>query len=226
MAGNKVGNIMGTRPVIGNKSDGVGTGTGDGTVISLLKRILARGGLGGFDFGFDGAFDVYNEKSVQKLYEIEKHFHNRERWFGVAAAAVGETHIADEMNGSISTFQLVSGNSAFGSWVQLLGSNDTPFKSSMMWFDAHRFLVSAINFAGVYVIQLVVGESVDISIKLAKKEYTITPFTAATVANDAGIENVMSIRIPVGQKIWARTACVGQNAKTINFYFGIHEYLY
>jgi len=34
----------------------------------------------------------------------------------------------------------------------------------------------------------------------------------------------MSKQIPVGTKVWARCICVGQDAKTINLYIGVHEY--
>jgi len=222
MAGNEQGNILGVKPVVGSKPDNMQ----QETVIALLKRLINQLGLGAYDFGFDSAFEVYQDKAAQKLYELERYFHNRERWFGLAVTPVGETHRADEMNGVVAPFVLTTGNSAFGAWVQILGSGDTPFESGMTSFDGHRFLMSSTNSAGVYAIQLIAGEYVDIPRRLANKEYTTAPYTASTTANDAGIYDFMSRRIPAGAKVWARAAGVGLNGKTLSFYFGFHEYIY
>jgi hypothetical protein len=35
----------------------------------------------------------------------------------------------------------------------------------------------------------------------------------------------MSPRITTGEKVWVRVACIGQTGKTLNGYFGIHEYI-
>lgn len=65
MAGNLDGNILGTKPVIGSKSDGMGQGNADGTVINLLKRLQNSLGLGSFGFGFDGGFNVYSSEAIR-----------------------------------------------------------------------------------------------------------------------------------------------------------------
>lgn len=61
----------------------------------------------------DGLSGVNNSLSY-RVEEIEKHFHGREKWFGLAASPSGETHRADRMNGAILPFQLEAGDSAFG----------------------------------------------------------------------------------------------------------------
>lgn len=222
MAGNRDGNIFGVKPVIGSKNDNVS----GNTAISLLKKLVNKMGLGSYDYGFNAGFELFRDDTADQIHAIYNHLHNQEWWFGDAAVAISGTHEADLMDGAISAFQLISGNSAFGSWLQVLGSNDTPVKTGMTKFDPHSFLVTGSSFAGTYVFQFVVGEEYELPIKLANKDYGMGVYTAATTANDANIQQVMSSRIPAGSKMWARVACVGQNAKTINFYFGIHEYVY
>lgn len=161
----------------------------------------------------------------QEVYEIEHHLHNREKWFGAAAVASGETHVADRMAGGISPFSLISGNDDFGSWVQLLGSSDTPVNMGMTKIDGHRFLVTTTDSTEVFNIQIAAGESAELAAKLAAEEFTETPFISATNNGDSGISDIMSVRTNTSDKIWGRCVCIGQTTKTINIYFGIHEYL-
>jgi hypothetical protein len=161
----------------------------------------------------------------QEIYEVEHHLHNRERWFGAAASPSGETHVADRMDGAILAFQLTAGNNDFGSWVQILGSSDTPIVSTMTKFDGHRFMVTSTNSTSPYVFHVITGESSGFAAKLADNEYMEVPYISATNNNDSGISDVISIRVDAGAKVWARCACVGQNGTTIDIYFGIHEYL-
>ena len=172
----------------------------------------------------DGLLGV-GDSLAYKTEEIESHLHNREKWFGLAAVPSGETHRADRMGPSIAPFAIVSGNNAFGSWVQILGSSDTPVKSGYLYFDAHRFMVTTTNSTEPFLIQTVAGESATIAASLAAENFSEYPYIAATNANDAGIAQIMTSRIPTGTKVWCRCICIGQNAKTINGYFGIHEYV-
>ena len=66
MPDTKDGNMFGIKPVVGSKSD---TMYND-TVISLLKRLQNQSGLGGFSFGFDGAFDVFSEKTAEEIGQL------------------------------------------------------------------------------------------------------------------------------------------------------------
>jgi hypothetical protein len=171
----------------------------------------------------NGLLGAQNSLSY-KVEEIEKHLHNREKWFGAAAAPVDETHIADRLGGSTSAFTVTAGNNDFGAWIQVLGSSDTPVQSGMTQLDAHRFMVTSTNSTSPYIIQIAAGESAQLAALVAAEAFTEVPYVAATNNNDSGISDVMSSRIPVGSKIWVRCACVGQNGTTITAYYGIHEY--
>jgi len=165
-----------------------------------------------------------NNSLAYRIEEIEKHFHNREKWFGLAAVASGELHVADRMAGGIQPFILTAGNDDFGAWVQVLGSSDTPVTSEAEKYDSHRLLVTTTNSTNPFIIQVIAGESADFATKLAAEEFTEAPYVSGTNNNDSGISNIMSSRVTAGVKAWARCACIGANATTISLYFGIHEY--
>jgi len=166
-----------------------------------------------------------NNSLAYRVHEIEKHLHNNEKWFGLAAVPNAEIHRADRMDGVILPFTLTAGNNDFGSWVQVLGSSDTPVTTGCLKFDLHRFLVTTTNSTSAFIIQVVKGESADIAAKLASEDYSEFPYISATNNADSGINDILDTRVSVGEKLWARCACVGQNGTTIAFYFGIHEYI-
>ncbi len=138
-------------------------------------------------FATDGLAGVHNSLAY-RVHEIEKHLHNDEKWFGVAASASGETHIADRMGPGIAAFALLSGNDAFGSWVQILGSSDTPVLAGRVKFDIHRILVTTTDSTTVFLVQFVVGESAGIAAKLSAEDYTEAPYIASTNRSDSGFQ--------------------------------------
>ena len=161
----------------------------------------------------------------QEIYEVEHHLHNHEKWFGVAAVPAGETHIADRLGPGIVPFALLSGNDAYGNWLQVVGSSDTPVQADRTRFDLHRYLVTTTNDTDPFVIQFIEGEAADIAAKVALEDMTEAPYISATNNADSGISDVIGERIAVRVKCWARAICIGKDAKTINIYIGIHEYV-
>lgn len=164
------------------------------------------------------------------LAEIEKHFHNYERWLGKAVTAVGETHTADMISAStladpVAAFQLTTGNGVFGNWTQILGSSDTPTYAGGSFFDMHEILVTAANQSSPYLIQFASGESAGLAAKVTAGTITSMVFNRDSAAVQTQITSLMLPRVAAGQKLWARAICLGQNAKTIDFYVGLHEYV-
>ena len=160
----------------------------------------------------------------QEVYEIEKHIHTNEKWFGLADIPSGETHRADRMGPAIGPFALLSGDDDFGGWIQILGSADTPVATGMTKFDIHRILVTTTNSTNPFLIHIVDGELADIGAKLLAEDFTEVPYIAATNNADSGIEDVKHKRADDTTKAWARCICIGAANKTINFYHGLHEY--
>lgn len=170
----------------------------------------------------DGLLDINNSLGY-RVAEIERHLHANEKWFGKLAVPAGGK-VAERMGGTTSAFQLTSGNNAFGSWVQILDTNDTPVASGKTKFDMHRILITSTDSTSPFIIQFVTGESAGIAAKITAENFTEAPYISATNNNDSGIEDVLDRRADAKEKLWARAACIGQNGKILNFYFGIHEY--
>ena len=154
--------------------------------------------------------------------EIERHFHSYERWFEKAGTADGETHVADPAGTGGGVFRIDAGESTWGSWLQILGSGDTPAIDGSVKFDIHRIEVTATERNAIYVIQFAFGATG--AAALEADAYTETPFSPASNLVDAGPITFQSRRVAVGTKVWARCICPGQDTATINFMFGLHEY--
>jgi hypothetical protein len=157
-----------------------------------------------------------------RVHEIEKHFHSPEFWFGAAAVPSGETHVADEVAGGISPFQATSGNDDWGSWVQIFGTADggSMAAEGYVKVDMHEILISgASSNTGVYALQFGRGESG------SQEIVTTVMFKPISNQVDSGPVAVMMARQDIPAKGWCRILCIGENAKTVDFYIGIHGYV-
>lgn len=171
----------------------------------------------------DGLLGTHNSLAY-RVAEIERHFHHRERWFGAAATASGETHVADRVSGGINPFTLTAGNDDFGAWVQILGSSDTPVTTGAEYFDSHNYIVTATNSTNPFIIQLAAGESSELADRIANGEFTESMYISSSNLNDSGVSSIASPRIAAGTKVWARCACIGSSGSTLSMYIGLHEY--
>lgn len=154
--------------------------------------------------------------------EIETHLHSYERWFETASTPSGETHVADRIGSGGGAFQIDAGNDDWGSWVQILGSSDTPADAGMLYFDVHEIGVEATERSETYFVQIAYGTSG--AAGLAAGTYTESTYHAISNQIDAGPSEVHNKRAAIGTKVWARSKCPGQNTATMDFYIGIHEY--
>ena len=163
-----------------------------------------------------------DDSLAYRVTEIERHLHSYERWFGLAASPSAELHRADRASAAAGPFIIDAGNAAFGSWLQILGSTDTPATAGQVKFDMHRLLFTATERDNLYVIQIAFGETGDGAVTAGA--YVEVPFIPASNQIDSGPVDIMSRRITAGTKGWARCICPGQNTATMSFYFGLHEY--
>ena len=155
-----------------------------------------------------------------KVEQIERHFHSAGSWFGVAASP-SATNKADRIGDGIAAFEIDAGNETWGAWVQILGSDDTPARSGMVYFDPHEMIVTDTEDAAIYFIQITRGASG--AAGLAAGLYTEIIYNA-TVQKETAILNIHTGRAPAGSLLWARCLALGQNTSTMNFYIGLHEY--
>jgi hypothetical protein len=168
---------------------------------------------------------ISNQASIEAEIEIvEVHDHSFERWFGEAVTPSGETHVADRIGTTTTPFQADAGNNTWGSWLQILGSADTPADAGMTFFDGHRWLVTAaeVNNA-IYLVQVAAGTSGAAALAAGTySEFVVKPLTTNARAFPGFIQ---SERIPAGTKVWVRIWAVGENTATLDFFFGLHEYV-
>ena len=169
---------------------------------------------------------VSNEGRIEQLaYETEKHFHNYEKWFGLAGTPAAETHRADRITLKPDPFVVDAGNDTWGSWYQVLGSSDTPVVATNTKFDFHRILVVDWETnAQDYFIQIATGESAGLAAKLTAETFTELGLTTGGGLSEVGPIDIMDRRFTVGEKVWVRTWADGQATSTLSFYIGLHEY--
>ena len=162
------------------------------------------------------------EKTLEEVEEVEEHFHSYERWFGAAAVASGETHVADRINKDITTFQVDAANDDFSDWLQILGSGDTPAVAGKQKYDLHRiFIIDVQRNSATHLIQICLGDSANALTQNRFTEFIYHP--AAVTAEETPIDIQMP-NLSVGTKAWLRLCVPDQDTGTMDFYIGIHEY--
>jgi len=169
-------------------------------------------------------FKSLEPKIEQEAYEIEHHHHGYEKWFGLAGTP-SATHKADRITLKPNPFQCDAGNDTWGSWVQILGSADTPVISTNNYFDLHRLLIAGWEVNNQdYFIQIATGASASLAGLLTAETFTEVGIITAGALSQVGPVAIMKKRVAKGSEVWARIWADGQNTATLDFYFGLHEY--
>ena len=169
----------------------------------------------------DGLAGV-NNSLAYRVHEIERHVHSYERWFELASVPAGTTHVADPAGTGAGEWTIDAGNDAYGAWVQVLGSDDTPAIAGSVYYDPHRLLITDAERNFLYVMQ--VGFGATGAAALTAGTYTEVAFYPAANLVDSGPVEVQSRRHAVGTLMWVRCICAGQNTGTLDFFVGLHEY--
>jgi len=160
-----------------------------------------------------------------RVHEIERHLHSGGSWFGVANTPTA-AHFADRIGTCTAPFQIDGGDSSatptWGSWVQILGSDDTPARTSMAYFDPHEILIATAQEEVVYMLQF--GRGASGAAALSAGTYTELVVGVDATKKFKSITRVQTGRGPAGSLLWARCIAIGKNTGTIDFYLGIHEY--
>ena len=163
--------------------------------------------------------------------EVEHHLHSWERWLCIANAPTGthkaDTVIAAEAIPAWAPFIVDAGNDAFGGWIQLLGSGDTPVQADKLFFDLHRLILTSVERdRSKHILQI--GYGADGPGALSDGTYSDLPFIpddGPPITVPVPVEAQME-RIPVGSLVFARLWIPGQDTGTLGFEYGIHEYDY
>ena len=104
---------------------------------------------------------------------IEHHVHNLDRWFGKSGDQSGNNWATEN---SLTPFQAVSGDGAFGTAIKVMGSADTPVIAGRTKFDLHRIHVLSCDQATVYYIRFIFGSGNDADVEEAAGRYTDVPY--------------------------------------------------
>jgi hypothetical protein len=163
---------------------------------------------------------VFSPQSL--LVTILRHHHNRERWYGDAAAPNAGVHEADPVGPSLAPFALDAGNNAFGAWVPIKGSSDVFGKVGSVYFDMHRIGVVAAERTQPYFIQFAFGP--DPNAAVAADDFTTVEYTPVTGAIDSAPVEVLCEPLPIATVVNARCICPNQDTATISFFVGAHGY--
>lgn len=166
--------------------------------------------------GLDGVEDSL----AYRVHEIERHLHNNQYWFGAAAIPDGELHVADRA--TTTAFQATAGNDTWGSWLQIVGSEDTVVGD--VKFDLNRILVEDVPAPASLKVHLVqIGHGASGAAALSAGDVTEIMFAPERDARSDPY-TFQSRRIAVGEKVWLRHWASGQNAPTMDFFYSRHGY--
>jgi hypothetical protein len=169
----------------------------------------------------------------QAIQEIEHHLHNIEVWIEPIAVPVGGTNEAVVAGTrpavAMPYFQVDAGNSAWGSWVCVLGSGDTPAvigaHSSVTGFrhyDMHKIGIQTSERSLPYWIQIGFGT---VAAPVLTGQYTTVWFNPVATTGKSESITMITPHVAVGTQAWVRALCPGQNTATVNFNLGLHFYI-
>lgn len=187
-------------------------------MIKLLKNSWKR-----LDWeATDGLLGI-TDSLAYRVHETERHLHSYERWFENASVPSGEVHVADRLGTGAGAFQADAGNDDWGSWLQILGSSDTPEISGSTHFDLHRIsFVAQERNNTIYLAQVAFGASG--AAALTAETYTEFPIKTGGGNSVIVPTSLQTRRITAGTKAWLRLKSPGNDTGTLDFFFGLHEY--
>ena len=152
---------------------------------------------------------------LAETIEIEKHFHNVERWLGAGASSV-----------TMTAYTCTPGSDAFGAWGALLTSVSTPVIAGKTKYDLHKVEVTDVAAAELTRVQF--GWSTTSTSGGIVAAGTFTEFVFFPTGIGANVSTtpiqIMMPRLAAGTRLWSRCWVDGENATAIKFLIGIHEY--
>jgi len=170
--------------------------------------------------GPDVAIDYYPTNGLSGVHgalayeveEIEYHFHNSERWFGLGA-----------VEDSLTPYVVASGDGDWGSEVLILDTGDTPVLPGMVYYDPHEIFITAFSNNTPFYIQYVWGTGA-FADSLAAGNKTTRPVMAPSVGAVRGAPmDIRCFRVQAGNKLWIRIKNATLDAN-LELFVGLHEY--
>lgn len=169
-----------------------------------------------------------------RVHEIEKHFHNYERWYGKSADQSGVNPWATALStaGMRTAFRTISGSEVVGAdandEAQVWGLYDTLSVGGVAQtkLDFHEMFITASSVTTIWYIRVVFGSGT-LAAAIAAGQYMEFPLVADAAQNGSIdiIVPIMMPRVTIGtHKIWVQGKNATDNA-TIDFLIGVHGYV-
>jgi hypothetical protein len=172
----------------------------------------------------DGLAGVSNSLAY-RVMELERHIHNRERWWG--AVAVPDETNAIEANVT-RPFAATSGADTWGAAIPICGTGDDPTPGDGdTKFDCHRIFVTDLDDDTTpWRLRIIWGSGTSGDAITAGQWTEVMVMTNAVPGNRAGASpaNVIMRRQDVGVKLWAQ-AWNDTNGEVMSFFWGAHGYI-
>ncbi len=155
-----------------------------------------------------------------RVHEIERHLHNRGRFWG-AVAVPDETNAIDA---NVDTpFVAVSGADTWGTAIPVCGTNDDPTDGLGTKLDPHLLFVVDTDHSTAYRIRVIYGTGTSAAAILAK-QWSETMFITAGGPFSTGVPvEIKMRRVDVGAKLWVQV-WNATNGSNVDFYWGMHPY--
>lgn len=185
---------------------------------SILGKLLAMSDVSDFDRTKHSL-----EFIGQEVFEIDKHFHNVERWCGQVGGWNGTATDDSADPTSLTPFQIDAGNDDFGSGLIIMGTEDSPIQSGMTKWDPHRIEVHGTERNVAHRLRVSWG-AVDHATAVAAGDYTDVDFMAVAGQTALIPIDVRTPRLDTGVMLFAAIWALGANTGTFDFTIGIHEY--
>jgi hypothetical protein len=166
-----------------------------------------------------------SDSLAYRVAELERHIHNRERWWG-AVAVPDETNAIDS---NVDTpFAATSGNNTWGAAIPICGTGDDPTPGDGdTKFDCHRILVTDLDDDTTpWKLRIIWGSGTSAAAIAADQWTEVMIMTNAVPGNRAGGSpaDIIMRRVDVGDKLWAQ-AWNDTNNEVLSFFWGAHGYI-
>ena len=168
-----------------------------------------------------------NNSLAYRVHEIEKHFHNREIWFGEHGTRNGEVDCG--ARNVMTPFQVDAGNDTYGGTpLCVIGTGDVPISAGYVKLDLHHIVVVDVEATAdleLHKVQIIWGSGTVVAAISADQVSDVAPFIPLRGAAFS-VMNVMMPRITIGtDKVWVRHWVDGTDTATMDFFIGFHEYV-
>jgi len=169
-----------------------------------------------------------------RVHEIEKHFHNSERWYGKSSdqSGVNPWALSVSTSGMPGSYRAISGTNTYGADANdealVWGLNDVLSVGGVVQtkLDFHQIFVTASSVTTIWYVRIIYGSGT-MADAITAGQFTDFPVIADAAQNGSIdiIIPVMMPRITIGtHQIWVQAKNATNNA-TLDFLVGVHGYI-